>query len=305
MKITILVVVTTGLLSCTLFPMQRDETQPELKKHSLLQEQGKPTQQLLGLLEVLDVHHDDDTLPTIVGATQKAWLRKGERWEMQQGKEEEIRDQLMPIFKELGFVDEVCPQITDVPYDNALLLSNVAPDVRLRWAHLKYLWDQGTRFNKVVVLSAAIPLLPVYESKEVLLTENKGILPFRKSWEFDGVLPTNQTEMIDFIREQSDLPTAWDRIPQVWIDTPMKTNGARPNTADTVNYWLKDKPKPGTCLSVTNQPYVLYQDSVVRTLLPKEFELTTVGTKAGNDCSVGLYLDTIARTLFQENKRRS
>ena len=78
----------------------------------------------------------------------------------------------------------------------------------------------------------------------------------------------------------------------------------RPTTPDTVLDWLKIKPHPGLCLAISNQPYVLYQDSVLKTVLPPSFTVETIGEKMDETSyNVSLLLDNLARFLYQEAKR--
>ena len=78
---------------------------------------------------------------------------------------------------------------------------------------------------------------------------------------------------------------------------------SRANTEDTLRHWLTTDPIPGTCLAVSSQPFVGYQHSVARTVLPVNFEIETVGDISAEDEPLAVYLDTVARWLYQEKKR--
>ena len=78
----------------------------------------------------------------------------------------------------------------------------------------------------------------------------------------------------------------------------------RPNTEDTVEEFLKLKPKPGSYLVISNQPFILRQHSVMKSLLPRGFKIETVGYGVKSDSlNISLILDAFARLLYQENKR--
>jgi hypothetical protein len=277
----------------------------ETVRHNLLDNQGKPSALLLRLLHELEINHDG-TLASIVSATQKAWLRPAgkERWEMEMSFEDK-RSQLIPLFEQLGFVCEVVPRYDH--YDYVLVLGALAERVRTRLAYLKHLWENGVKFDSIVFLGGSRPLQPDLESSEILLNRYHAELPASSTWQFDGVLPTTELEMMRFIFEQADLPDQWKTLPLVWVDAPMiqtpEGKLRRPNTEDTIKTWLKQQPKPGRCLVISNQPYVYYQDAVVRTHLSGDFTIDSVGKSAEAGYAVSLYLDTIARTLYQEQKR--
>lgn len=49
---------------------------------------------------------------------------------------------------------------------------------------------------------------------------------------------------------------------------------------------------------------LIIKKSVAQTLLPSNFVVDVVGNKA-TSTKIGVYLDTLARYLYQENKRRN
>ena len=75
----------------------------------------------------------------------------------------------------------------------------------------------------------------------------------------------------------------------------------RPNTTDTIVDWISRSPKPGSCLVISNQPYVLYQGAVVRVVCP-QFQVDTVGKAARPEGLKSVdVLDSIAKWLYGEN----
>jgi hypothetical protein len=79
----------------------------------------------------------------------------------------------------------------------------------------------------------------------------------------------------------------------------------RATTGDTIIDWLATSPAHGDCLFISNQPYVGYQDSVMRTYIPHSFgSLETCGPQASNTTRNSDILDDLARFLYQEKIRR-
>ncbi len=73
------------------------------------------------------------------------------------------------------------------------------------------------------------------------------------------------------------------------------------NRSATFKLWLNEKSLPDSILAFSNQPYVGYEHAVFKTLIPKEFSIETVGPKANAIMSVDVFLDNLARWLYQEN----
>jgi len=276
-------------------------------ENRLIDKDGRPTEPLRKLLQVFDIKHDD-TLKTIVDETQKVWLRPAgkERWEVELLHEDK-RDQIMPILKEIGCIDEVFP--SQEKYTYGVVLGALVSRVRSRFAFLLDLYKRGVRFDEVVFLGGERPLYPNQEPEELLLDPNNKELPFSPDWQLKGELPKTETEMMQMVFDQAELPEGFaENVRVTFVDAPMqqKADGAlrRPTTNDTIERWLEQNPAPGSCLFVSNQPYSGRQDSVARTYLPERFAIETVGSAAYKDLPIVTFLDSLARWLYQEKKRR-
>jgi hypothetical protein len=92
-----------------------------------------------------------------------------------------------------------------------------------------------------------------------------------------------------------------EKIVAICASETVKPDGTtyRPTTADTVVKWLMKNPTPGKVLVISNQPFCHYQKVVTETLLPKTFTVDVAGDKASEDTTVAIYLDTLARTIYQ------
>lgn len=268
-------------------------------KVSLVNEQGHPTDVLLQLLSLTDIEHDG-SLASIVQATQKAdtgWMRKEgcERWDIVDANVENQND-FLDLFHKLHLVDEIAPQ--QQQYDYVLLMGAAYDRIASRLQYAIQLCKQGVRFDNVVILSGARPLT------DAEITALQRDYNFKDS----AAVPATEAELMQFVYDTIKKPENMDLIPVVLINAPMKItkNGAlaRPTTGDTVIEWMKLNPVVGSCLVISNQPYVGYQDSVAKTLLPHDFTVETVGEKS-HDVTIGIYLDTLARNLYQEKIRLS
>lgn len=273
--------------------------------HAIVDENGKPSRALLELLSQAHMDHDG-TLETIFAKTQEVWLRSAgkERWENQ--KEFAVSyTTLSPLFEELYLTQTVEP--ANQRYDYAVFLGATVNSVRNRLAFLIESWQKGTRFNSIVILAGARPLDKKIESDELLLDTIFTGLPAKQDWQFNGQFPTTETEMIRFVFDQTQLPQAWNKeVPIIFVDTPLqKTDDGslrRPNTQDTIDQWLHDhKPAQGSILALSHQPYVGYQDVVLRRSLAKRFSIETVGKGfCGKDESIPNIFDSLARWIYNE-----
>jgi len=261
---------------------------------------------LFTLLEMFSANHNG-SLEDIVAVTQKKWLRKAgsERWEMPI-RFEEKRNIVIPLLKDLQLVAKKVSQ--KKRYEYAIVLGALLPRVRSRLAYLVRCWKKGVRFKSIIVLAGERPLHKTCESNEGLFDSQNGILPFKENWTYVGALPKTEYEMAKVVFDQAKLPDSWEKeVDIVFVNAPMKRRKdgvlLRPNTNDTVKKWMDAKPKPGSCLVISNQPYIKYQDLVLKTLLPKTFHIETVGGKAYENLPLVIYLDSIARWLYLEKKR--
>ncbi len=273
---------------------------------------GNPSTELLDLLDATNIQHDG-TLAGIVKATQYrqdkgGWLRipGKERWEVKEIFPEK-RAQLMTIFDKLGMTQEIEP--TRNYYDYAFILGATVHRIRSRLKYLIDLWKKGVRFGGIAVLVGQRPLDSGLESPKILLDKNNTMLPFKHDWQLTGDLPTTETGAAKLVFDQSVLPTTWNDLAITFIDTPMQQTLSgklrRPNTQDAVLNWLKTDPKLGSILAISNQPYVHYQDTVLRCCILETFSLETVGKATCLQERITALLDNMARWLYQENKRRS
>ena len=102
------------------------------------------------------------------------------------------------------------------------------------------------------------------------------------------------------------------------IDSPKhrRINGEmkRPNTKNTICQWLATGPQPGSCLVISTQPFIGYQEAIFKYILPSEFEIEAIGPGTNNrypnadldldnhntPFPLSVYLDNFAKWLLYE-----
>jgi hypothetical protein len=284
----------TAILILTGSIVEANEDSPSMPtvyiQPALFDGSGRPSDPLLRLLEATGVSHDGSQAD-IVTATQKCWLRpRGtERWQLEDHPALN-REQIVELLRQLGSVDAVQP--TKSHYRYGIVHGGGVDSVRSRIDFLVSLWNEGVRFDYIVFLTASRPLDPRIEGVAQLRLEGS-----------DLPIPTTEAEMMRLVFSQTDVPEGMKALPLQVIDVPMLPNGQggirRANTQDTILAWLATDPAPGSAVVVSNQPFIGYQDAVWRTLVPESLEADTVGPAAGSNVLVAVYLDNLARWIYQ------
>jgi hypothetical protein len=198
-------------------------------------------------------------------------------------------------------VTEICP--THHTYDYAIIFGALIHTVRKRIAYLVKLWHEGIRWNSLVILSGQRNLDPILESDTTW--NDASLLPIKTSWKLSQV-PKTEIDMIQMVLEQSVLPADWTTIPTTLINTPMQLKEfglLRPNTADTILCWLTTHPTPGSIVAISTQPYICYQDAILKRILPSSFSIETVGPEI-DPCEVQpeILIGTIGWWLYHAFK---
>lgn len=267
----------------------RAPLQPEDRARLLVDENNHVTEPLMALLTLSGLDASSNKLPDVVEITQKAWLRPTglERMHMRarDGKDASTIEQ---YFAKLGLVQNIQP--TKKHYDYVLLLGATYHSVARRLQFLDELSRAGLTFQNLALLGS-------YR----LLDRQHEIEPMTKSHVFDKV-PLVEIEMIEALFAMSS-PTALNKTKIIRVASPMKKDKdgriVRANTLDTIEDFLKTKPKPGSVLAISSQPSILRQHLVVKKALGPEWDIETVGSAIGDDHSAAVILDELARTLYE------
>ena len=275
-------------------------TQQKSLDSAVVDQDGKPTQEVLRLLELTGVQHDG-SLADIVQKTQELWLRKPnqERWDMEKyvaENESEIRQQ----FDSLGMSKGLIPKHQE--YDYAVVLGATFKVIILRLQYIIDLWKQGIRFKHLVFLGGARSLIEARGENKQSFMEWLGVDSLD-----DEFTPKTEAEIMKFVYQHiSTMPEEMRKLPVLFINASMvqQDDGSlkRPTTDDIIADWLQTKPSAGKCLFVSSQPYVGFQHAVIKTYMPRSFQVETVGTEANPTLNVSVVLYNVARWLYQEYK---
>lgn len=247
----------------------------------LIDKNGFPSPSLIFLLDLMGLPHDY-SLNSIVRETQQHWLQPTkERWCFQPREEYRLA-YLFPFFQKLGCIDAI--EAKEKEYDYALLLGGYYTRLNARFAHLCKELEAGVRVKQLVFLTGERFLDPATELP---------IYPLSKK-------ATEKDLMLHFLKAYPLL----EKIPLTLIDTPGSSSPQgwqRPTTKDTLLKWLESAPLPGKCLFISSQPFIKYQESVIYSTLPKAFSFEVVGSYAEPGLALSVYLDNLARWLYQLN----
>lgn len=273
-------------------------TDDSAKLGRVVNDHGEITHEVKDLLELTHVE-SDGTLTDTIEQTQKHWLRKPgqERWDIEQYVTDNER-QIRSIFDSLGMVKALVPQYQE--YDYVFILGALFGRIKTRLDYAIELFQQGIRFKKLVFLGGARPVVP---------KQGENLENYAKVLGLDQINddePQTEAEIMKLVYNYAQMPEGMKDIPVEFIDVPMVTTDSgvrRPATEDIINGWLAGNQPSGRCLFISNQPYVGFQDAVVKTYMPDTFTTETVGSAALPSLNIGIILDNVARWLYQEGKR--
>ncbi len=223
------------------------------------------------------------------------------------------------LFKKIGDIDEVFP--SNKPIDYVFINGSTVKGMRDRVMSFVNAFTNTnqqhplnlTKNVQIVFLTGDRALYPE-EDQKLLLDP----YPYKKrpNWQVPSDLPKNEYEAARFIWEQLDIPSEIRALPIVFINAPkpkiLRDGLARPHTYDTIVTWLQENPdaKPGHCLSVSNNPYIYYQQLTLTNafleaqLLKQGFSVEGMGRAANPNIEIALLLDNLARVLYQEVQRK-
>lgn len=228
----------------------------------------------------------DKSISKINEWAQTHLLRQGERWEQQSDRFENLKPRILPILADLGFVDGTSASFKN--YQGAIVHGALLSRVRLRLNTLVEQWNQGVRFNHLYFLTGGRPLV---ESEKLALSEQA----------------KTENAMVELVWRQSDIPSDMRQQVQVhFINASMKQEAIghliRPITNDTIKEWLKTNPPTGLYLAVTNAPYTVRQNYLIRSFAPDTYQFDTIGAAASEQERMSIYLDEVARVIFAHYK---
>ncbi len=267
--------------------------------YTFFDENKKPRTKLIKVLDLLgmkDITKPETTLLEVNNWAQSHLLRQGERWTKQVDRFEELKPKIRPLLQDLGLIEARLPSF--ISYEGAIVYGSLLPGMCLRFDYLIEAWKKGVRFTHLYFLTGQRPVNLEKETGNVFLQGQT----FKIEAE-------TESAMVRVLFERPEVPKDMkDSIQVHFISVPMKKEGGvviRPTTDDTVIAWLESAPPFGRYLAVTNAPYIERQDLVVRTLTAKkgDFTFDTVGPVAKEDEQIAIFLDELARVIFQNTRR--
>jgi hypothetical protein len=197
-----------------------------------------------------------------------------------------------------------------------LFLGAALNRVRTRLAFLNELYDKKllSIFLPVYLLTGERTLdKDIGESQEDLMNQSNGIISFRNDWKPSAEHITDEGEMLKLVFAQSRHKDLAEK--SIHLIYSPKGSGRRATTESTVVQWLNDRsPESGSYIAISNQPYVYYQELVIRRVLLETNHLDICVTVFGPgipaqslDDFQGVkkatdYLNSISRILYELEK---
>lgn len=261
---------------------------PSCAVDSLFDKRGAPEKKVSKVFEHLGV--SVSSLDQANEFAQKNLLRKGERWDTQEENEWHaiIHDKkylLLNDLKALGMIDSVEPQQKNYTY--VLVMGTITGVVAKRLDYLAELKQNGILFRQIVLLGSERPLRD---------NEKYG-------------LPKEISTEAQMMKHLCDNHCIFENDNIIVVNAPMiKHNDGtfiRPNTDDTIAYFAKIAPEDGSCLVISNNPYVLRQTKVTQRILDQvRFPTEGAGKKVNQETiDIVMLMDEFARTIYEEYRQ--
>lgn len=280
--------------SLMVFSEDKSECKKPPLRDKILADDFKITQPIKRILYSMGLSCDDD-LKNVVKLTQQKWLKKNDTNTLEEV--DRKRENYIYQLKEAGCIDRILPSKKN--YDYCLVLGGQYQTFTSRLQYLIDKWEEGVRFKSLVFLGEKRAVDFEKEKKMLLNNSNNQIRTkaIKK-------MPQIEIDMMKFIYENTEVPKEMRELKTVFIDGAMDIldcDIVLPNIYNSILAWFyKEKPIAGSCLVVSSQPYVGYQESIVKEALNRNFEIEAIGDAAISDTKVSTYLETLAKWLYQE-----
>jgi hypothetical protein len=229
--------------------------------------------------------------------------------------------QVQSLFHRIGDITTVYPKRKH--YNYILINGSTVKNMRQR---LKTLVDLVNAQKVIVSPKTQIVFLTgerdLFPEEDLGQLEDPSPLKLDRHWKKPSDIPTTEAQAAQWIWYQSDLPCSMKEAKIVFVKAPKKSEVdpatqkailKRPTTFDTIATWIKEyQPQPGSCLSISSQPYVYYQQATTNValkkagVLDKGFSVDATGLKANNENfahfkdNIAIILDNFARTIYTE-----
>lgn len=260
-------------------------------------EKGEPKKALLTILDTLYLPYKPHD--TSVFETTKVLLRKEgvERKDItEKNLTYEQKTAIYAALSELGFIQEVRPSVLE--YDDILIMGGYADEMRCRMEYLINLYHKGLRFKRIFFLTGHRKRDQSHETDHIIFFKNKAA-------RVSTVVQT-EVDIMKLIWSQIDKPQELESVETFVVDVGVKAlakgKKSLPNTYDTLKA-LMDGPynlSGRTYLAISSQPYIAYQEALLKRVLPSSYQGMTAGPVPPKNILFAQYLDILARTVHNE-----
>lgn len=261
---------------------------------AILINEGSINTDLIDILQILNLKHNF-TASSINEIMQENFLRNNttERYQLNDNEYSTIiRASLLTCFERLGMITEILPKGNKYKH---ILILGANRTLKNRIDFFIRLLSLGYQFERIFFLTG---------KREVSINEKNNMLTA-----YNITLPTTihtEDEEAKFLCDTVYLSNLIDNI--TFVISPKAQEHAtgklkRPTTYDSVMSWLQMNPEIGTCLAISNNPYIHYQQTVLKNIFNHEkinMSIETVGA-GSKENNIALYLDTLARQFYEEN----
>ena len=220
---------------------------------------------------------------------QRYLLRTTEVWEPREPKEfdaviEQKQELLYAALHDLGMIKEVAPISPSPSYTYILLMGGLTEWVHKRFDYLAELKLKGISYQEIILVGG----------ERLLQDFEKQGLP---EW------VTTEGQMMQYIIERHPVLCA-DTFRLISAPLIRKDDGtyARPTTLSSLVHCATKVSVPGSCLVVTNNPYVLRQTKIAQKVLSRAGFIIDGAGSAYEYCPLHIFalLDEFARLIYEE-----
>lgn len=252
----------------------------------VLDNKGNPSKAVVDIFKAFSLS-DQASLGDLNAIAQASFLRKmgQERWEDKRSFDGIDVIKLKSLFQEIGNIGHVLPKSKE--YDYILINGSTIGNMRERVKTLIRLVN-----NQDILISP--------KTKIVFLTGERELTVSEKAE--SGL--KNENQGARWIWKNTDLPETLRSSNIEFIFGAKKPGAPRATTHDTVDEWIATNPSTGTCLSISSQPFVYYQEITMQNALKDHPGFIIEGAGFDYDDEnyfqnhIPIYLDNLARTLY-------
>lgn len=279
---------------------------------------NRPTPGFTAFLREVRIPGND--LASIDDALQARFFQRGpdqqplERWNLEEVEVHCPRAALLQHLGNCGFIHKTQPRLERYRY--AGLPGALVTAVARRLCDLVDAWEQGTRWEDVIVFGGGRPLIPEKETPAILYNAfprrfRISDVAFRQGFDFflsNG--SDTEIKMMEWLWYCAKMPHDLMVLVE-FVDVPMKpplTEGGpltRPSTEDTAEAWIQTRPKPGPLLLSSGAPYGMAQEEAfARVLDPYGINVEAFGHEAPT-LSIPVLMREVAGAVHSIRKTRN